>query len=279
METTIHSIFPFETDFAYLDVETTGLDPYSGDRICEIAILKTKGEKEVERIETLINPGRAISIRAASINGITDQMVRKAPFFRDVAKRIQELLQDSIVVAHNARFDIGFLHLEFNNIKLTPPENKVIDTLAISRRYYNFPSNNLGDIARSIGISTIHEHRAFADVRIMKGVFEYFLTDLSRRGMRIKKLKDILKLPGVSVELTIPKELVLPPEIEEALMSKGKVQITYLSAYGDTTTTRVIEPIEVSLSRSNTYVLAYCHLRKERCNFRLDRILEIKNVS
>ncbi len=67
--------------FSYLDVETTGLDPYSGDRICEISIVKTSGEKVFDKFETLINPGRTIPTRAASINRITDDMVMKAPFF------------------------------------------------------------------------------------------------------------------------------------------------------------------------------------------------------
>ncbi len=75
-----------------------------------------------------------------------------------------------------------------------------------------------------------------------------------------------------------PKNLVLPPEIDEALRIKGKLQIRYLSAYGDITTRRIIEPIELNLSRRNTYLLAYCHLRKGRRSFRLDRILEIKNI-
>jgi len=264
--------------FSYLDLETTGLDPYSGDRICEISILKTKGEKVVDTIETLINPGRSISTRAASINRISDDMVRKAPFFRDIALNVSKILMNSVIVAHNAKFDLEFLHLEFNNLKLTPPENKVVDTFGIARRYYSFPSNSLVEIARCLGISTLSSHRAFADVRITKQVFEYFLRDLERRGRRIKSLKDVLKLPGGTVEIEGPRNFVMPPEIEEALRKQGKLQIRYLSAYSDTTTTRIIEPIEVNLSRTNTYVLAYCHLRKQRCNFRLDRILEVKNI-
>jgi DNA polymerase III epsilon subunit-like protein len=154
----------------------------------------------------------------------------------------------------------------------------VLDTLKIARRYYDFPSNNLGDIARYIGISTLSEHRAFADVRITKDVFEFFISDLTRRGIRIKSLKDILKLQGEPLKFDRPSEVVLPQAIEGALRTKGKLQITYLSAYSDFTTTRIIEPIEVNLRKSNTYLLAYCHLRKERCSFRLDRILEVKSV-
>jgi DNA polymerase III epsilon subunit family exonuclease len=265
-------------EFAFLDIETTGLDPFMGDKMCEIAILKTREYKVLDRLETLVNPGISIPPRASSINRITDDMVRKAPFFRNIAFKVKNFLADSILIAHNARFDLGFLYVEFNNLKLSPPGNAVLDTLRIARRYYDFPSNNLGDIARSIGISTLSEHRAFADVRITKEVFEFFIIDLKRRGMRIKSLKDILKLQGKLLKFDQPSGLVLPQAIEGALRTRGKLQITYLSAYSDVTTTRIIEPIELNLHKSNTYLLAYCHLRKERCSFRLDRILEVKSI-
>jgi len=267
-----------DIEFTFLDIETTGLDPFVGDKMCEIAILKTRGCKVLDRLETLVNPGISIPPKASSINRISNDMVKKSPFFRNIAFKVKSILEDSIIVAHNARFDLGFLFVEFNNLKLSPPENTVLDTLRIARRYYDFPSNNLGDIARSIGISTLSEHRAFADVRITKDVFEFFISDLNRRGIRIKSLKDILKLQGEPLKFDRPSEVVLPQAIEGAIRTRGKLQITYLSAYSDVTTKRIIEPIEVNLRRSNTYLLAYCHLRKEKCSFRLDRILEVKNV-
>ncbi len=268
-----------EVTFAFLDVETTGLDPNLGDRICEIAILKTKDGKVINRYETLINPGRTIPLQAASVNGITDDMVRSAPFFRQIAWDILDLLKDSVVVAHNAQFDLGFLFAELSSIKLSPTENEVIDTLSIARRYYRFPSNSLGKIAKYLGISTVGVHRAFGDVRITREVFEYFLMNLERRGIRIDPLKNLLKLQGKTVLFEIPDRFVIPPTVEEALRIKGKIQIKYLSAYRDTTTTRVIEPFEVNVTRDSAYIIAYCHHRKEKCSFRLDRILEAKKIN
>jgi DNA polymerase III epsilon subunit family exonuclease len=268
-----------EITFSFLDVEATGLDPYWGDRICEIAVLRTRGTRIVDTFETLVNPGRTISLQAASVNGITDDMVKNAPFFRDIAWSVMNSLKDSVIVAHNASFDLGFLLAEFSIIKLSLPENDVIDTLSIARRYYSFPSNSLGNIARQLGIATVAEHRAFGDVRITRQVFEYFLMNLGRRGLRVESLKNLLKLQGRPVSLKPSTEQVLPPTIEEALRVKGKLRIIYLSAYNDTTTTRLIEPLEVSVNRKDTYILAYCHLRKDKCTFRLDRILEAKKVS
>jgi len=270
---------PSEVPFSFLDVETTGLDPSQGDRICEIAVLKTVNGTVVDEFTTLINPGRSIPQSAVTVHGITDTMVRRAPFFRDIANDLLGFIRDTVIVAHNARFDMGFLTKEYANLSLTLPEYNVIDTLGIARRYYTFPSNSLGMIADYIGLPADTEHRALADVTTTKNIFDYFLMDLDRRGIRLKRLKDVLKLQGGSVTLESSDQMVLPAEVEEALRVKGKLQIKYISAYNDKTTTRVIEPLEVSVGRQSTYIHAFCHLRKERCTFRLDRILDIKTVA
>jgi DNA polymerase III epsilon subunit len=270
---------PSEVYFAFLDVETTGLDPVSGDKICEIAVIKTIDGQVADEFVTIVNPGRNIPERAISIHGITQVMVNRAPLFRDIAKDLLDFLNDTVIVAHNAKFDLEFLRSELKNLNQSLPENEVIDTLGIARRYYSFPSNSLGEIARYIGLPIDEEHRALADVTTTKDIFEYFLKDLERRGIRLKRLKDILKLQGKSVELQTTNELVLPTEIEQALRDKGKLEIKYLSAYEEETSVRVIEPFDISVSKANTYIHAYCHLRKQRCTFRLDRILGIKALA
>jgi len=270
---------PSEVYFAFLDVEATGLDPVSGDKICEIAVIKTIDGQVADEFVTIVNPGRNISERAISIHGITQVMVNRAPLFRDIAKDLLDFLNDTVIVAHNAKFDLEFLRSELKNLNQSLPENEVIDTLGIARRYYSFPSNSLGEIARYIGLPIDEEHRALADVTTTKDIFEYFLKDLERRGIRLKRLKDILKLQGKSVELQTTNELVLPTEIEQALRDKGKLEIKYLSAYEEETSVRVIEPFDISVSKANTYIHAYCHLRKQRCTFRLDRILGIKALA
>ena len=273
------SLNPSEVYYAFLDVETTGLDPRSGDKICEIAVIKTIDGQVADEFVTIVNPGRDISERAVSIHGITEAMVHSAPFFRDIANDLLGFLNDTVIVAHNARFDLEFLSSELKNQNLLLPENHVIDTLGIARRHYSFPSNSLGDIARYIGLPIDEQHRALADVTTTKDIFEYFLKDLERRGIRLKRLKDILKLQGKSVELQTTNEIVLPSEIEQALRDKSKLEIKYLSAYKEETSVRVIEPFDISVSKANTYIHAYCHLRKERCTFRLDRILGIKAIA
>lgn len=276
----MHYLSPSEVPFAFLDVETTGLDPANGDRVCEIAVLKTVNGTEVDRFVTLVNPGKSIPLSAISVHGITDVMVSRAPFFREIANELLSFLRGAVVVAHNARFDLGFLRMELSNIGLTLPQTDVVDTLGIARRYYSFASNGLGQIARDIGLPAAAAHRALADVLTTRSVFEYFLMDLNRRGIRLKRLKDVLKLHGESVVVEEDvSQLVVPWEVEEALRVRGKLRIKYLSAYGNETTIRVIEPLEISARRGGTYLYAYCYMRKERCTFRLDRILDMQMVT
>ncbi len=156
-----------QTIFTYLDVETTGLNPYFGDRICEIALLKCQGEKKIDCFHTLINPAYPISPGSAAINGITDEMVENAPYFKDVIQRILDFLNQSVIVCHNARFDLSFLAKQMSGLGLPNIKNSILDTLILARKYYHFPSNSLGNIARFIGLEIKREHRALDDVYLI----------------------------------------------------------------------------------------------------------------
>ena len=95
--------------FAFLDVETTGLSPWFGDRICEIAVLRCDGEKIIETFDTLLNPGRPISPGAARVNGLKDTDLIDAPQFGDIAEQVMLLVRNAVIVCHNVPFDLGFL--------------------------------------------------------------------------------------------------------------------------------------------------------------------------
>lgn len=156
---------------AFIDVETTGLNPSRGDRICEIAIIKQEGKKEVAVFESLVDPECPISAGAYAVNGITGEMLKDAPRFKDIALQIQELLSDSTIVAHNVHFDLGFINREFFILTLPPLQNPVIDTLSLVRKLYSFPQNNLATAANYLGIKTKNTHRAMADVQILRQLF------------------------------------------------------------------------------------------------------------
>lgn len=167
----------------FLDVETTGLSPAYGDRICEIGILQCKGFQIEEEYGTLVNPGRNISPGASAVNGITDEMVRSAPFFHELADDVLGYLQDAVIVCHNVPFDMGFMQNELERSGRTIMNREFIDTLKIARRYFGFPSNSLPNIADYLNIRVKEKHRALADVYTTHRVLTHLTNDLANRGL------------------------------------------------------------------------------------------------
>src|SRR5262245_5862479 len=104
--------------FAVLDVETTGLDPALGHRVCEIGAIKIRAGKEIDRYHTLLHPGIPIPEEARRIHRISDEMVKEAPLFAAVARPLREFLAGTVLIAQNARFDLGFINAEFQRAGL-----------------------------------------------------------------------------------------------------------------------------------------------------------------
>ena len=168
--------------FNFIDVETTGLSPDSA-RVCEVALIGFKGAARVNHFSSLINPGGPIPPTASRINGITDEMVRSSPSFGDVAPKLLDLLEGSVIVAHNAPFDINFLKMELSRVGLKFPEHlQVVDTLEIARGHYKFTNNRLGTIAGELNLSSENWHRALADVEMTRKIFEHFVSAFKSGG-------------------------------------------------------------------------------------------------
>jgi DNA polymerase III epsilon subunit-like protein len=210
-----------------------------------------------------------------AVNGITDDMVLEAPTFDQIVDDVLKFINDAVIVAHNAPFDLNFFAYQFRNLGVPPLDNFVIDTLYLARAYYNFPSNSLPKVAAYMGISTQKFHRALQDSFTTKLIFDNFLRDFRRQGVNC--LEDLLELQGGTVPFPQLPEIVLPPAIDEAVRGSKKLQISYVSAE-NVRTVRVVEPREVNAFGDNIYLVAFCHLRKEERVFRLDRIIEMKEV-
>ena len=173
----------------FLDVETTGLSAQDGDRICEIAILRKEKSGRIVRWHSLINPKRPISPGAAAVNKITEEMLREAPEFSKVAKKVLKLIEGGAMVCHNARFDLSFVSMEMAFCDLAMPVLPIVDTLRLARQHFSFPSNSLGNIAGFLNIKTPGKHRAMADVDTTYRIFRHFWGELNKKG--IKRLEEI----------------------------------------------------------------------------------------
>jgi DNA polymerase-3 subunit epsilon len=262
-----------QVHFAVLDVETTGLSAAYGHRICEVACLRVQDGRELQRFESLVDPGRSVSAGAYRVNHISDEMLVGAPPFEEVAAALLDTLDGAALVAHNAPFDLSFLASELDMAQFPPPEGPVVDTLTLARRAYSFPRNNLEAVASALGVDRIPTHRAMSDVETTYAVLEQMLWDLDRRW-NVSLLGQLLDFQGGPIPYPHPQALPLPPTIAEALDEKKRVRLHYVNAQGQESQ-RLIRPLRVSAQRGYLYLQAYCHQAGALRTFRLDRVVEM----
>ena len=148
--------------YSIIDVETTG-GKFNQEGITEIAIYKFDGENIVDQFISLINPEIPIQPFVQQLTGITDKMVSNAPKFFQVAKRILEITENSILVAHNSSFDYRMIKIEFDRLgyDFNIPQ---ICTVKLSKKLIpNLKSYKLGNLVKSLGIPITNRHRASGD--------------------------------------------------------------------------------------------------------------------
>jgi DNA polymerase-3 subunit epsilon len=262
-----------EIPFALFDVETTGLSPAYGHRVCEVACLRLCDGVELGRFESLVDPGRPVTAGAFAVNQITSQMLVDAPLFETIAPALLALMEDAALVAHNAPFDLGFLAKELEFAGLSPPEGPVVDTLALSRRIYSYGSHSLSAVASALEVPVVPTHRAMSDVEATRYVLEQMLWDLDRRW-GVVTLGQLIDVQGGPIPYPHARTLPLPPALAEALESRGEVYLRYVNAQGEESQ-RVVRPIHVSERHGYLYLSAHCHLAGALRTFRLDRVLEM----
>ena len=161
--------------YAIIDVETTGGQAGGADRITEIAIIIHDGTQIIEQFATLLNPERSIPYTITSLTGISDDMVRDAPKFYEVAKKIIELTEGAIFVAHNVQFDYGFVQHEFKRLGYHF-QRKRLCTVRLSRKILpGHASYSLGKLTAALGIRLTGAHRALNDTLATTQLFERLL--------------------------------------------------------------------------------------------------------
>ncbi len=184
-----------EAEFVVFDLETTGLGAKFGDEIIEIAGVRIKNGKVIDKFSSLVNPGRPISPGATAVNGITDEMVKGSPRISEVLPKFLEFSKDSVFVAHNASFDMGFLLEKMKYINHRSFKESVLDTLVLSRKIHAAEkSHSLPSIRRRLNINCESEHRAMGDVEATGQILLLFLDVLAKGGLRT--LKDLNKFHG-----------------------------------------------------------------------------------
>ncbi len=161
--------------YTILDIETTG-GKYNEEGITEIAIHKFDGHQVVDKFISLVNPEKEIQPFVVKLTGINSKMLRTAPKFHEVAKRIVEITEGTVVIAHNAQFDYRILRTEFRRLGYNY-ERKTLCTVELSKKLLpEEESYSLGKLVRSLGIPVSDRHRANGDALATLKLFKLLLT-------------------------------------------------------------------------------------------------------
>lgn len=166
--------------YAILDIETTG-GKYNEEGITEIAIYKFDGHTITDQFISLVNPEIPIQPFVVNLTGINNEMLRQAPKFYEVAKRIVEITEDTIIVAHNASFDYRILQTEFNRLGFEF-ERQTLCTVELSKKLLpDVKSYSLGKLVRELGIPMSDRHRASGDAKATVTLFKLLLSKDTRK--------------------------------------------------------------------------------------------------
>ena len=186
----------------FVDVETTGTDP-ARDRITEVAVVTVDGDRGELRTgewSSLVNPGVPIPSQISWLTGISDPMVRSAPPFAELAERLYDAFEDAIFVAHNARFDFGFLRSEFARAGIAWTA-RMLCTVRLSRRLYpDRGSHSLDAIAARFGLDASERHRALGDARLLWGFVQRLYERVPRCEIE-EAVRALLVRPGLPAAL------------------------------------------------------------------------------
>jgi DNA polymerase III subunit epsilon len=191
----------FDRPLVFLDLETTGATPHF-DRITEIGMVEVVNGEQVGEWSSLVNPGMGIPQAIQSLTGITDEMVANAPAFADLAADLHQRLEGRILVAHNARFDHGFLKSEFHRLGIRYL-TKVLCTVKLSRRLFpREKRHNLDSLIARHGLKCDARHRALADARVLWDFARTIHLELDP-GVVHQTLEDLLRPPALPPGLPV----------------------------------------------------------------------------
>lgn len=184
--------------YAIIDVETTGLSP-NHEKITDIALIIYDGKQVVNEFYTLINPEKIIPPQITRLTGITNEMVKDAPKFWEVARDIVMMTEGKTFVAHNVNFDYRFVRAEFSGLGYDFKRKKIC-TLKLSRKLIpGKKSYSLGNLCHELGFSIDDRHRAYGDARATALLFQYLMQKEASEKLR-SPISDISLLQNLPEE-------------------------------------------------------------------------------
>ena len=314
---------PRGRSLTFFDVETTGLSVVHGDRVCEFAFIHYYEGGRIEHSK-LICPRDRLAIQrsvapgAFSTHGISDQTLEFEEAFEenaDIIESLQSIFENTILVAHNAKFDLEFIVMEFNRCNLEIPPLTVIDTLQVARKCMKAENYKLGNLSKLIGFEGEKFHRALADVKALEHLFRHLVSQISdgnditiedmmlyqksseynfSRKNSLNGIVEFFKFDGASTNairnrdsnidyMSIISSAETHTKISNRLHShwligdyRNQVAIEYMNKQ-DISSSRIVTPTGIFYNKGIWFFDGYCHERKQIRTFRFDRLVSAKN--
>ena len=200
-----------ECAFAVVDVETTGMRAIYGDRITEIAVAVVQGGRREIVFDSLVNPERPIPRSIRALTNISDDMVRQAPRFSELAEQILAALAGRVFVAHNARFDWNFVTAELRRTRALALDGTRLCTVRLARRLVRgVRSCGLDNLCRFFGFDNRARHRAAGDALVTAELLGRLLTLAREEGART--LQDLTLIESRRMRAGRRKRRAMPTE-------------------------------------------------------------------
>lgn len=181
------SLIGFPHDFCVVDLETTGLNPYT-DSIIEIGAIRYRGGVVEDTFSSLLQPPYRyyyygyVSPFITNLTGISNEMLEFAPPTDEVLAAFYDFLGDDLIVGYNVNFDVNFLYESYVRYLGVPLKNDFIDILRMAKKLYpNMPHHRLGDMAQRFGFVNEHAHRALSDCEVTADCFFEFRREALRQ--------------------------------------------------------------------------------------------------
>ena len=204
---------------AFVDLETTG-GSATGDRITEVGVVRVVEGQPVEEWSQLVQPQMRIPVYIERMTGITNDMVAEAPLFEDIAEQLMEKLEGCLLIAHNARFDAGFLKNEFKRLGLSFRPS-VLCTVKLSRRLFpEYSKHNLDSLIERYQLQADSRHRALADAR---AVYQFW--QILQKCCDPQQLQETVKI--------LIQHSSLPAHLDESLMDELPKKAGVYLFYGE----------------------------------------------
>jgi ATP-dependent Lhr-like helicase len=262
-------------EFVAFDLETTGLHPVV-DRILEFGAIRFRLDgTEIGRFHRLVNPECEVPERATSIHGITNAELSGAPCLQEVLPELVGFIGDSqtLLAAHNAAFDIGFLSMGMATLRVESPLHCVFDSLQLAHTLVPALENGrLETVARQLGIATQGLHRALADAEVVKKIVVRLLSAFRTVG-EVAAITQPLCFSDADFGISnLPEGF---DELAVAIEDRRPIIMLYGGRLRSESL-RTVTPLAVVEYRDRQYLQARCHIAEQTRTFRIDRIRTLR---